>query len=114
MRGLHRTCGYNRVDGCPSWPQRNRCQPVDTTTLVGVAPDYLVSRCAQALVGGDYFPGAIRSLLEDRTGATSSKTKITLKQSDKLVQDLAYRQLEIGKGQFPRTGLRRHWKRSSL
>jgi hypothetical protein len=51
---------------------------VDSTTLVGVAPDYLVPGCAQALVGGDYFHYAIRPLLEARTGATSGKTKITL------------------------------------
>ena len=64
---------------------------MDTATLVGVAPDYLVSGCAQALVGGNHFPCAIRSILEARTGATFGKTKITLRQPDKRVQDLVYR-----------------------
>lgn len=64
---------------------------MDTTTLVGVAPDYLISGCAQARVGGDYFPCGIRSLLEACTGATSGKAKITLSQSDILVQELADR-----------------------
>ena len=64
---------------------------MDTTALVGVAPDYLVSCCAQTLVAGNHLPDAIRSTLEARTGATSGKTKITLRQSDRLVQDLAYR-----------------------
>jgi hypothetical protein len=62
-----------------------------TTTLVGVAPDYLISRCAQAVVGGDYFPCGFRSLLEACTGATSGKTKITLNQSDIPFQELADR-----------------------
>lgn len=64
---------------------------METPTLVGVALDYLVSACPQALVGGNHFPCAIRSILEARTGATSGKTKITLRQSDRLVQDSAYR-----------------------
>ena len=63
---------------------------MDATTLVGVAPDYLVSGCVQALVANNHFPRSIRSTLEARTRATSGKTKITLRQPDKLVQDLAY------------------------
>ena len=64
---------------------------MDATTLVGVAPDYLVSGCAQTLVAGSHFHCAIRSTLEACAGATSGKTKITLRQPDNLVQDLAYR-----------------------
>jgi hypothetical protein len=52
---------------------------VDTTTLVDVAPDYLVPGCAQAVAVGNHFPCAIRSILEARIGATSGKTKITLR-----------------------------------
>jgi hypothetical protein len=52
---------------------------VETTTLVGVAPDYLVSGHAEALVVGNHFPCAIRSTLKARIGATSGKTKITLR-----------------------------------
>lgn len=64
---------------------------MDATTLVDVAPDYLVPGCAPALVVGNYFPRALRSILEARIGATSGKTKITLSRPDKLVQVLAYR-----------------------
>ena len=62
---------------------------MDATTLVGVAPNYIVSRCAQALVAGNPFPRNIYSILEAHTGAISGKTEITLRQYDRLVQDLA-------------------------
>jgi hypothetical protein len=52
---------------------------VDATTLVGVAPNYLVSGCAQAMVAGNPFPCNICSILEARTGAASGKIKITLR-----------------------------------
>ena len=59
---------------------------MDATTLVGVALDYLVSCCAQALVAGNPFPRNIHSILEARTWAISGKTEITLRQSNRLVQ----------------------------
>jgi hypothetical protein len=63
---------------------------VDVTTLVGVAYDYLVSGCAQALVARNPFSRAVRLTLEDCAGATSGKTKITLRQKDTLVQHLVH------------------------
>jgi hypothetical protein len=55
---------------------------VDTTTLVGVGPDNLVSDCARALVADNPFRCAIRSILEARTGATSNEGKIALNSLD--------------------------------